>query len=200
MNTRITLLVGVCMIVGGCIDQTQEGQAGEPYAQETVVASPQEHPGPQGPNSRLELPPAMADACVGKSVNDTCELMTGETVINGACMTIQNGSMACFPARSDRRPMPPNESMQGPYPGPAPPGGPRGINLPRGIPREMIDACGGKSENDACALKTNEGVLNGTCGIRHSGELACFPTGRGRMPMPPNGSMEGQFQGQRPPL
>jgi len=154
------LLIGLCLIVSGCVSQNQGGATGG-NDQQNSISSQDASPG-QGGTANGATPPAgpsgqpgqrgfggfsqaAADACAGKAENDTCEFTLNGTTINGNCGSRRTGQLTCLPARMNQRP-----------------------------PQEMVDACTGKSANDSCEFTLNGTVVNGNCRGRASGELTCF--------------------------
>jgi len=67
---------------------------------------------------------------------------------------------------------------------------------PPGPPPESIEACQGKSENDACSFTSPRGTVEGLC-LSPRGQLHCVPKdGPGRGKGPGNGKGPGSQQSE----
>jgi len=190
MERTVLLLIGLGVVVSGCIGQTQDGtttgngqntappqdtlsgQQVQTQGEQTGGIRTQDNPsGQQGQKGWRGFSQAAVDACTGKSENETCEFKINETSINGTCTSRRGGELTCFPSRFNQRP-----------------------------PQEMLDACAGKSENETCEFKLNENMVNGSCRSRQGGELSCFSSDMGRRFRPDaNSPPQGQNQNQAPP-
>ena len=179
------LLIGLCLIVSGCVSQNQGGATGG-NDQQNSISSQDASPG-QGGTANGATPPAgpsgqpgqrgfggfsqaAADACAGKAANDTCEFILNGTTINGNCGSRRTGQLTCLPARMNQRP-----------------------------PQEMVDACAGKSVNDSCEFTLNGTVVNGNCRGRGSGDLTCFSQEMFQRLRPRGAPQGGQQQNQGNP-
>jgi len=68
-------------------------------------------------------------------------------------------------------------------------GGPGGPGAPGEPPTELVEACQGKVEGDACSATLSGNPFEGTCGTSPDGQLLCRPPGGPGMPPPDGGTM-----------
>ena len=101
MNKTGLLLVGLCVVIAGCISQTQEGATTGTNDQNSII--PQDTPsGPQGQAGRGFFSQEAVDACAGKSENSSCGFKINETDVSGVCRSRQTGELTCFPSNMSR--------------------------------------------------------------------------------------------------
>ncbi|VVB53589.1 Uncharacterised protein [uncultured archaeon] len=125
---RILMLIGLCLIVSGCLGQTdmqdnQQQQNNQQIQQDNQQPPQQPNAGPQPPypmhrgNSsnytRDQFPGGPIGAnmtqeliklCAGKNPGDTCDVTFGNRTRNGTCQTEQTGELTCTINRTGQRP------------------------------------------------------------------------------------------------
>jgi hypothetical protein len=167
----IMILLGICVLVAGCMSQ---GQAGDAPADQNAAAAGQAQPGGQGRQQRA-MPQEALDACNGKQLNETCQFTANGRTVDGTCGQRRNGPMACLA---------PNMMT----------------------PQQAIDACGGKTAGDACVFTAFNRTMNGNCTVNGQGQIMCRPPnmgggrgfGNGTLGRGQGNGTGGRWQGQRP--
>ena len=136
----------------------------------TLQASDPGTPLREAPRDRKPPQEAVA-ACTGKAEGDTCEFTTSLRGLESGTCALSQEQLACAPQRENQPERRPEEANPDRSQSPA----------DRQPPRETVDACTGKAEEDACEFTTPlRGLESGTCALSQE-QLACAPQ-RGEPP------------------
>jgi hypothetical protein len=102
------------------------------------------------PSERITPLKEALDACTGKNQEDVCEFSAPFGRVTGICRTINNNQLDCMPSGQ-----PPERITP---------------------PKEALDACTGKNQEDVCEFSAPFGRVTGICRTINN-QLNCMPAG-----------------------
>jgi len=196
-------VTGICRVMHDQLTCTPKGAPGKERQHPAEYQTPPPTGGPnmQGQPPQRKMPPKeIVDACVGKNQNDACEFAAPHGTVTGICRTMHN-QLSCAPKGAPGR----DRHKPGEFQPASPAGGHQiqGQQPQRRMPpKEIVDACVGKKQDDACEFTAPHGKVTGICRTMHN-QLSCSPKGApGRdrhkpgefQPAPPAGGQPEQGQ------
>ena len=176
-NAPHGMVTGICRMVQNQLSCTPKGAPGRERQQPGEFQMPPPEGGPQvqGQQPQRRVPPKeVSDACIGKNQEDACVFNAPSGTATGICRMVQN-QLACTPKGAPGK----GRQQPGEFQAPPPEGGPQvpGQQPQRRMaPKEIVDACVGKKQDDACEFIAPHGTVTGICRTMHN-QLTCAPKG-----------------------